>query len=205
MADYRHNDNASVRSDQSELLWPHPRIGPWLITMTWTGIEGREEPVGLVIRSYRESGQEWPRVLPTLDQAPAVLTTTTLRELPFATIVADLRRERRGAHVGLVDHLAAQPEYQSEADQASLRRLRSAGMRRPAAQLAEVARVYSQAWHDGLHPTQAVADYFTITPSAAAKRVSRARQAGYLPTTTRGKPRPQPQDDAAADERGEPE
>ncbi len=79
--------------------------------------------------------------LPTWDQDPAILTTTTLRELPFVTIIADLRRERRSGDAGFADWLAAQPEYQAEADQAALRRLRSRGSGRPAAALAEVAQV----------------------------------------------------------------
>jgi hypothetical protein len=32
-----------------------------------------------------------------------------------------------------------------------------------------------------------VARHFTITDSAAAKRVARAREAGYLPKTTKGR------------------
>lgn len=184
------------------LLWPDGQRGPWLIDIMWAPIGDRDECIGLEIRSYRERKGEraWPPELPTWDQDPAILTTTTLRELPFATIVADLRRERRAGHVDFTDWLATQPEYQSEADQASLRRLRSAGTRRPAAALAEVAQVYRHAWETGRPPTQAVAEHFVISHSAAAKRVSRARQAGYLPLTTRGKPRARHQEGAAPNE-----
>ena len=203
MTAFRSNDHADVRRDQDALLWPDARRGPWVIVVTWAGIEGRLEPVGLEIRGYRE-GDAWPRVLPTRDQDPAVLATTTLRELPFATIVADLRRQRAAQHTDFIDFLAAQPEYQAEADQASLRRLRAAGTRRPTAWLAEVAEVYRQAWQDGRPPTRAVAAHFTISQSAAAKRVARARQAGYLPLTTRGKPRARRQEGAAATEGEEP-
>jgi hypothetical protein len=119
-----------------------------------------------------------------------VLTTTALRELPFATIVGDLRREMAEGDADFYDWLAGQPEYQSPADQGSLRRLRSAAaLPQPAAgRYAEVAEVYQRAWQEGRPPTQAVAEHFTISQSAAAKRVSRARQAGYLPLTTRGRP-----------------
>ena len=168
-------------------LWPNPHRGPWLVRVMWANVQGRLECAGLEIRSYREGAQAWPPELPTRDQEPAILTTTVIRKLPFATIVADLRREKAKAHRAFIDFLAAQPEYESEADQAKLRRLRSAGSRRASAN-AEVAQVYRQAWEDGRPPTRAVAAYFTISQSAAAKRVSRARQAGYLPATTRGKP-----------------
>jgi hypothetical protein len=203
MAAFRSNEHAPVRNHQDALLWPDARSGPWLIVVTWAGIEGRLEPVGLEIRGYREDGQAWPAVLPARDQSPAILATTIVREIPFATIVAELRRERAVQHVGFIDFLARQPENQSEADQASLRRMRAAGTRRHA-QVAEVAEVYRQAWQDGRPPTRAVAEHFVITQSAAAKRVARARQAGYLPLTTRGKPRARRQEGAAANEGEEP-
>jgi hypothetical protein len=198
---FRSDKQARVESYQDATLWPDERTGPWLIVVTWAAVEGRLEPVGLELRGYREKEGEraWPAVLPTWDQGPAVLATTTLREIPFATLVADLRRERAAQHADFIDHLAAQPEYQSEADQASLRRLRSAGTRRYAA-LAEVAEVYRHAWETGRAPTRAVAEHFTISQSAAAKRVSRAREAGYLPLTTQGKPRARRQEGAAANE-----
>jgi hypothetical protein len=198
MARYRSRDDAPGDSTQDALLWPDDRRGPWLIVVTWAGIRGRLEPVGLEIRGYREG--DWPSVLPTRDQGPAILTTTTVRELPFATIVAELRRQRAAQHADFIDFLAAQPENQAEADQEWLRRLKSAGTRRHA-EVAEVAEVYRQAWEvTGLPPTRAVATHFGISQSAAAKRVSRARQAGYLPLTTRGKPRAWRQEGVATTE-----
>jgi hypothetical protein len=198
MARYRSRDDAPGDSTQDALLWPDDQRGPWLIVVTWAGIAGRLEPVGLEIRGYREG--DWPTVLPARDQDPAILTTTTVRELPFATIVAELRRQRAAQHADFIDFLAAQPENQAQADQESLRRLRSAGTRRHA-EVAEVAEVYRQAWEvNGLPPTRAVAAHFGISQSAAAKRVSRARQAGYLPLTTRGKPRAWPQEGVATTE-----
>lgn len=202
MARFQHIQDAPVESYQDALLWPDQRTGPWLIVVTWTNIEGRLEPVGLEIRSYREreGGQAWPPALPTWDQAPPVLSTTILRGLPFATIVTDLRRERQEIHIAWVDGMAADPQWQSEPDQAALRRLRSAGTRQPTAALAAVAEVYRQAWQDGRKPTRAVAKHFVISQSAAAKRVSRARQAGDLPLTTRGKPGVRRQQGAATTE-----
>jgi len=169
----------------------------------WAPVGDRNECVGLEIRSYREreGDRAWPPELPTWDQGPAVLTTTTLRGLPFASIVAELRREMLTQDADFYDWLAHQPEYQSEADQAKLRRLRSRGSgRQSAAALTEVAQVYRHAWETGQPPTRAVAEHFTISQSAAAKRVSRARQAGYLPLTTRGKPGARRQEGAAPTE-----
>lgn len=51
----------------------------------------------------------------------------------------------------------------------------------------EVTRVYREAWRAEDNPTQAVAAHFTLTASAAAKRVMRARQAGLPPATRKGK------------------
>jgi hypothetical protein len=199
MARYRSRDDAPGDSWEDHLLWRDAHRVPWLIRVLWANVEGRLECAGFEIRSYREGAQEWPPGLPARDQGPAILTTTTLRELPFATIVADLRREKARVHRGFIDFLAAQPENQSEADQAALRRLRSAGTRRTAA-LADVAKVYRQAWQNGRPPTRAVAAHFKISQSAAAKRVSRARQAGYLPFTTQGKPGARRQEGAATTE-----
>jgi hypothetical protein len=103
------------------------------------------------------------------------------------------RRESAAGDIGFYDSLEGQPEFDSEAYRAELRRLKSAAAadmaapHRETGRLAEVAAVYRQAWKRGRPPTEAVADHFTISQSAAAKRVSRARQAGYLPPTTRGR------------------
>jgi len=55
--------------------------------------------------------------------------------------------------------------------------------------LAEIARAYRAAWQSGAAPTVAVAERFSLSRSAAAKRVARARSAGLLPPTTRGRAR----------------
>lgn len=51
----------------------------------------------------------------------------------------------------------------------------------------EVARVYRESLRDAGNPTSAVASHFTISKSAAAKKVSRARDRGFLPPTTQGR------------------
>ena len=52
-----------------------------------------------------------------------------------------------------------------------------------------VADVYKFALSRGEPPTKAVESTFRISASAAAKQVSRARAAGLLPPTTRGRAR----------------
>lgn len=51
----------------------------------------------------------------------------------------------------------------------------------------EVASIYAKAVTDKKPPTAAVADHFTVSKSAAAKKVARARERGFLPPTTRGR------------------
>lgn len=50
-----------------------------------------------------------------------------------------------------------------------------------------VAAIYSEALRLHQHPTKAVEKALDITPAAAAKRVSRARDKGFLSRTTQGK------------------
>jgi hypothetical protein len=55
------------------------------------------------------------------------------------------------------------------------------------AHLEEVAEVYAQAYAEQRPPRKAVAAYFKISPTAAASRIARARQAGLLGLSGRGK------------------
>lgn len=64
-------------------------------------------------------------------------------------------------------------------------RLRPPGREVPRDELEDVARVYLE--HDGSTPTQAVAGVFHLSTSGAAKRVRKARQAGLIPPTTKGR------------------
>ena len=50
-----------------------------------------------------------------------------------------------------------------------------------------VATTYSVAYALGEPPTEAVAERLRISHGAAAQRVKRARDAGYLPPTTKGR------------------
>lgn len=54
-------------------------------------------------------------------------------------------------------------------------------------QLAWVATIYRAAMANGEPPTRAVARQLDLSHMAAAKRVQRAREAGLLPSTARGR------------------
>jgi len=177
-------------ADWTALLWPDSQRGPWLLRLRWAPVRGRIECTGLEVRSYRETAEEWPPEMPLWSEDPPVLMTSLLRDLPLHSIVTDVRQElaERSAEFG--SWLGEQPEFSAAEDQARLRQgaARWVKPRGSAAVLAETARVYDEAWAAGAPPTKAVAEHFTISDSAAAKRVSRARSAGLLPATTRGKP-----------------
>lgn len=187
---YREDDPDNGRTS---VLWPHPRRGPWWVVLNWAVVGGRIECIGAHVRSYRESGEAWPPELPRWDEAPPVLTWETWRELPLRSIVRDIRQQFARSELDLTRWLAGQPENADPATQQRLAQEAAAAQYELAGPNAhapsvheEVARVYQDAWQRGDPPTQAVAKHFTISPSAAAKRVSRARTAGALPKTTRG-------------------
>ncbi len=176
--------------DEPVLLWPDPRQGPWRIRLVWAPVRGRIECVGMEIRGYRKTNEEWPPELPAWDEDPPILQTSILRDMPLHSIVGDVRREMAEQGEGFRAWLAAQPEFADPEAQEGFRQLAAFWHELPGSVsgLAEVARVYDEAWRAGKPPTKAVAEHFVISDSAAAKRVSRARKAGLLPETTRGRP-----------------
>lgn len=128
-------------------------------------------------------------------QEPATLTWEVWRTLPVPTIVRDLRQHFAQLDARWWQEMAEDPAMaDNEQDRMELRRSAAKARARVAGATAlpnsvyeEVARVYREAWRAGDNPTQAVAAHFTLTASAAAKRVMRARQAGLLPATRKGK------------------
>jgi hypothetical protein len=59
----------------------------------------------------------------------------------------------------------------------------------------EVAEVYRKAHASGDHPTKAVAEHFSVGKSSAAKKVSRARDLGFLKPARRGRAGEYPEGD----------
>lgn len=178
----------------SSLLWPNPATGPWLLKLEWVTVRQRPECIGVELRSFRKTGEAWPPELPTWRESCPALTSDVWRALPIATIVRDLRLEMASSSVVTLSQMIDSGEWSGD-DKRDLRRLRTAAAvplaansALPASLHEEVAQVYEAAWKDGRSPTQTVADHFQISHSAAAKRVHRARAAGALPTTTKGRP-----------------
>jgi len=191
----------------SKRKWPDPKNGPWTLEAWYLPVRGRWELVGLRI--------EPPYLNP--DYEPTALTTTLLRALVPSRLAADHRLETRQSLQALSmiidrqdpDELArfgippawlpAGLGLPSKEIRDAFLRMGSAGdsdePRRPgrparwgSEQLAEVARIYDEAWHRGDDPTKAVADRVHISRSLAAKQVMRCRKNRLLPETKAGRP-----------------
>ena len=135
--------------------------------------------------------------------APRVLQTADLRRLGMTGIVEaaydKLRDELSEAAAQELATRRPAPSSQSEYRQQLLEQrrrqeaLRAAGPKRAGRprlsvdQLEEVAEVYAQAFAEQRPPRKAVAAYFKISPTAAASRIARARQAGLLGLSGRGR------------------
>jgi hypothetical protein len=76
----------------------------------------------------------------------------------------------------------------------------AAMMGEPAPMHQQVADVWWQAWRAGKPTTDAVRKHFEISYVAAAQRVARARKAGLIPETTRGRPVALPTSDRSTDD-----
>lgn len=149
--------------ERTERLWPNPDDGPWRLTLFWERRNARPEPVGIqLVLGEWEHGKS----------SMLTLTTSTLREVRVAEIVAE-ERER----------LAHMPVPRPTPD------VVVAGMR-PATRrrLERVAEVYQEAWRAGEPPTKEVARRLNVTAPAAGNLVRRAREAGFLPPTSAGVP-----------------
>ena len=111
-----------------------------------------------------------------------VCVEVTLHE-PFGVTATGLRQAITIANI------EAQRPVLSEAtiSEAEHRRTTIAAARNQGLRIADVADIYAKAWTAGAKPTRAVAQALSISQSAAAKRVARARAAGLIPPTMRGK------------------
>jgi hypothetical protein len=189
---------------------PDPDGPAWLVTVHWSIIDGRHEPVGLEVRSYTADSDEkftWGRPdlgagrVPPRDEAHGVVTSSLLRSLPLGSILEDALRSAAGSVAVVADDLreVGRPFWEGpEADE--LRDRFRAGQTsgrggRPrlydAEHWSEVAKVYTEAWRSTDErrraPTRAVAEHFTVAKSTAAKWVARCRDLGLLPPTSKGR------------------
>jgi hypothetical protein len=136
----------------------------WGVHFWWALIDGRYEPVEV-------------RIIGTGRQRP--VTAETLRRIPLGGLV----REMRKRHVESVTRSARETRSRKAKERyrdAAVRFGGHRGVALTADDLHEVARVYSDARLRGDPVTRAVADRFHISTSTAAKRIMRARRAGFL-------------------------
>jgi hypothetical protein len=172
------------------LGWPDGQGGELELIVELLLLEGRWECVALRIGS-------------PVGAAPRALQTADLRRLGMTGIVEaayeQLRDELSEAAAKELATRRPAPSSRLEYRQQLLEQrrhqeaLRAAGPKRAGRprlsveQLEEVAEVYAQAFAEHRPPRKAVAAYFKISPTAAASRIARARQAGLLGLSGRGR------------------
>jgi hypothetical protein len=160
--------------------------------MQFALIGGRAECVGLEMRSFREDDDPLPRAvkaqLPARSDATETVSATLVKSLPIGRIIDEARST--GAMYGeLVETELGRvlvPGFHAEAFLAPSTK-RGRPVQWTHERLAEVAQVYRGAWFSGKPPRKAVAAHFHLEDGAAGKLVSRARPAGLLGETTRGR------------------
>ncbi len=117
------------------------------------------------------------------------ITAALLRKFPVGELMASARRHHKDLERWIAESI---PEQRTEAlERAEAWEGSMAGRSGPkgygAAHFAEVAVIYREEAMRGNKPTQAVADHFVVSKSAAAKWVARARTMGLLPAAQKGK------------------
>jgi hypothetical protein len=192
----------------SELLWPDEKRGPWRVTIWWRTQHAEAVPVGFAMRPWVEDAFahfEWRGVLPfgAADVEFPTIDSQLMKGLPVGRLVEASRRQLLAElERAEEDPPADLPEgfrnvlrdirrdllASTESDRRALQQPRR-GRDLGEDHYREVAQVYAQAAHEGRPPTAAVAEHFSVSKSAAAKKVARARdpRRGYLPPTTRGR------------------
>lgn len=176
-------------------VWEAPDGSRWRVVTRWADIDGRAECVGLELHAIGDA-----RVKSKLLRWFPMSVVEQARQSQASNAERGARMARSGAKVGRLtgEEYAAALDEQHKAfvTPQGRRLLGEDGQPLPTADaLAEVARIYRDAWAKRRNPTKAVAEALSLSRSAAAKRVRRARDAGLLPETSRGRA-------TAADETG---
>ncbi len=192
-------------------------------SIEWRDQDG--QPWNVELRFVRSSAGRWqlsgvsvdaPEPSPADDEPPdpVPLTTTTLRQLHLARLVAEAQEFRRtlnreAVHSGAVwvtRSTSSMGPWPMTSRQRKLSKAEAVvvldqldDVHHPSRagrptfwsrdQLAEVARIYREAWAIGENPTHAVASHLHKSRSMAAKLVAMARRAEppLLPPTTQGR------------------
>ncbi len=205
---------------EAMFLWPDPEKGPWFVEV-WSRVQhGVPTPVGLRILGWNPtdslddpSGAELSkaRALAALPRAEDPvpfprLTSSVLRSLPIGQLFNEAHDALASALHDLVipDELTARWSAAGQEEASAWNdeiRKEAQGFGGPTGgrdlgddHYREVARIYSEAVKAGQSPTAAVAAHFAVSKSAAAKKVARARDRQFLPSTTRGRVGPLTED-----------
>lgn len=156
-----HGRTRTDAHERTERLWPDPDKGPYRLTLIWRRRKGRLQPIGIELVADESKAAD-----------AVTLMTSTLRDVKIAEIAAEEREK-------LPYEPPATPtpnELVASMRPATVARLRKA------------ADIYQAAWTAGGNPTQEVAKQMNATIGAAGNLVKRARDAGFLPPTSAGRP-----------------
>lgn len=181
---YRATSVAVVEVQAYTEQWNDPKWGRWLIDTKWAEVGGRMECVGVEVRSYGEHpfGEQ---------MEPRPVSVSMLRALPLGRAIEHRRQRMADFADEMVDTHAASAASSGEHEQwwkQTAARWQAPKPRKGEEHHAYVAAVYLAAQNRGEPPTKAVAETFRYSRSAAGKWVARARQRGYLPPTSQGRP-----------------
>jgi hypothetical protein len=169
--------------------WIETDVGPACVGMHLGVIDGRPELIGVEVWAVppERSGAFGPHPLRPLRS----------KDLRFA--LDQLVQSVRASALKTAQIVAAEPDFFSDKARASARRAAKLFVKKPGTpgrpvtygpeHFAEVARIYREAFEAGPAPTKAVTIKFDVSYATASKWVARARAAGLLPATERGRAR----------------
>jgi hypothetical protein len=159
-------EDAFTEAQMTFHRWPD-EDGPWMLRLYWQTIDGRPECVGMKLSSMATRAEN--RHVPPHLQMPATgvpLTTGIIRDMKLGERISSGRK-------------AVSPGRREVQ--------RPVGLRESTFErLKEAARIYQEAFAAGGKPTTAVAEHYGLTVGGASNLVSRARDIGLLPPTSRG-------------------
>jgi hypothetical protein len=180
-----------LRDDFHTVMWPDPKRGPYVAQIRMGEIAGRWEVLEVAIGSVKDTEpvtgatMRVPRLSALASEFASQITATLAANEP------GIGQPRNAAEMDEQWHEARAPSATaSAAEDQRVRDLiaHKAGVKRyPTDHLKKVAEVYTRAFEARQRPTKAVKEAFGLTTSAAANQVLRARDAGLLPKTPKGK------------------
>lgn len=200
-------------TDETEILWPDPDYGPYLIRLKVTELNGRLECTAIEMQTlFWLPSSKKAMLAGVSDEPPAhtprqptPVTAVALRSVPLGRLVNEFLERLREDPIQASQRLMAgtADDFRDAANELKGRHTESeaeaiqqlaSGPRRGGRKghgdghYAAVAEVYATAWADGVHPTKAVAEHWSIAKTTAAKWVFKARELGFLEPTTKGRP-----------------